>query len=170
VSVASATDAGRLSFCRQTDVSDATAVAVTSLGDRASLASHSVKPSGRYIRSGPNVSVDERAHGHGDRARQQRQSVQRDRRVRTSPGVVRARNRRCRSDRARVCGILSRVRRSQYSRSSQLRVQFGFVGYLTVFVPPTLDVVATDVPSLAAENPHWSRSSQTCCLHRAYES
>src|SRR6056297_3531716 len=28
----------------------------------------------------------------------------------------------------------------------QLRFQFGFVGYLTVFIPPLLDVVATDVP------------------------
>jgi len=44
----------------------------------------------------------------------------------------------------------------------QLRFQFSFIGYLTVVVPPLLDVVASDVHSLDAECPHWSRSSRTC--------
>ena len=35
----------------------------------------------------------------------------------------------------------------------QLRLQFGFVGYLTVFVPPFLDVVATDVPQFRGGEP-----------------
>ena len=35
----------------------------------------------------------------------------------------------------------------------QLRFQFGFVGYLTVVVPPFLDVVASDVPQFRGGEP-----------------
>ena len=35
----------------------------------------------------------------------------------------------------------------------QLRFQFGFVRYLAVFVPPALDVVASDVPQFGCGEP-----------------
>jgi hypothetical protein len=35
----------------------------------------------------------------------------------------------------------------------QLRFQLGFVGYLTVIVPPALDVVASDVPQFGCREP-----------------
>ena len=35
----------------------------------------------------------------------------------------------------------------------QFRFQFGFVGYLTVFIPPFLDVVASDVPQFGCGEP-----------------
>ncbi|ELY98866.1 hypothetical protein C482_11333 [Natrialba chahannaoensis JCM 10990] len=35
----------------------------------------------------------------------------------------------------------------------QLRFEFGFVRYLTVFVPPTLDIVTSDVPQFGCCEP-----------------
>jgi hypothetical protein len=35
----------------------------------------------------------------------------------------------------------------------QLRFQFGFVGYLTVFIPSFLDIVASDVPQFGCREP-----------------